>query len=300
MFPVCRQAGIWQLKINYKQMKLHVIDCGNFMIDGGALFGVIPKTMWEKVYPADEKNRCNISMRSLLVDTGDRKILIDSGMGIKQDASFFKYDYLNGDGELMKSIAKAGFSPDDITDVVHTHLHFDHCGGTLKKLDNGKIVSAFPNADLWVSKVHWDWATQPNKREASAFPSENILPMKETGRLKFIENEGELFPGFEVRFANGHTRGQVIPIIDYHGKKLVYCADLIPTMANIPLLFISAYDLFQLDVIDEKEQLLNEAVDKQYTLFFEHDLYNECCTVQQSAKKIIAEKIFTLNEFQFS
>ncbi|MFA6403312.1 MAG: MBL fold metallo-hydrolase [Salinivirgaceae bacterium] len=278
-------------------MELHAIDCGNMMVDGGALFGVIPKTMWSKKYPSDESNRCNIVMRSLLVINGDKKILIDTGTGTEQDAEFFKYDYLNGDGELLKSIRAAGYPPEDITDVVHTHLHFDHCGGTLTKDANGKIVSAFPNADLWVSRVHWDWAVRPNKREAPAFPAENILPMVDTGRLHFIEHEGELFPDFFVLFAHGHTRGQIIPVIDYHGTKLVYCADLIPTIANVPLSFISAFDLFQLDVLDEKEKLLEAAVEHNMVLFFEHDIQDECCRVEKSVKGIVVKEQFRLADF---
>lgn len=278
-------------------MELYIIDCGNMMIDGGALFGVIPKSMWKSRYPSNDENLCNICMRSLLVVTNERRILIDSGQGQKQDEKFFKYHYLNGDGELMKSLKLAGFEPEDITDVVHTHLHFDHCGGTLKKDKNGTIVAAFPNADLWVSRTHWDWATKPNRREAPAFPPENILPMLDTGKLRFIEEEGELFPDFYVLFAHGHTRGQVIPVINYHGKKLVYCADLIPTLANVPLSFISAYDLFQLDVLNEKEALLESAVNNQMTLFFEHDLQNECCTLKKGNKGIEVKDACTLQQF---
>lgn len=279
-------------------MELHVIDCGNMMVDGGALFGVIPKTMWLKKYPADEMNRCNISMRCLLVADGDRRILIDTGTGNKQDEAFFKYDYLNGEGELVKSLAKAGFAPEDITDVVHTHLHFDHCGGTLKKDNKGNIVSTFPNADLWVSRTQWEWASKPNRREAPAYPPENILPMVETGRLRWIEEEGELFPGFYILFAHGHTRGQMIPVIQYHNVQLVYCADLIPTMANVPLSFISAYDLFQLDVLDEKEKLLEAAAEHQMVLFFEHDLQTECCTVEKGAKGIVVKESFSFDVFK--
>lgn len=278
-------------------MDLHVIDCGNMMVDGGALFGVIPKTMWRSKYPSDENNRCNITMRSLLVVTDEHKILIDSGTGNKQDEKFFKYHYLNGEGELIKSIKNAGFEPEEITDVVHTHLHFDHCGGSLKNNANGTIVPTFPNARMWVSRMHWEWATKPNRREAPAFPPENILPMLDSGKLHFIEEEGELFPGFYVLFAHGHTRGQVIPVINYQGKKLVYCADLIPTMANVPLSFISAYDLFQLDVLNEKEELLESAVENNMTLFFEHDIVNECCTLTRNNKGIEVDKILTLEEF---
>jgi glyoxylase-like metal-dependent hydrolase (beta-lactamase superfamily II) len=236
-------------------------------------------------------------MRSLLVVTNDKKILIDSGQGNKQDERFFKYHYLNGDGELIKSIKNAGYQPEDITDVVHTHLHFDHCGGTLKNGSNGNIVPTFPNAKLWVSKTHWDWAINPNKRESPAFPPENILPMKDSGNLNFIYDEGELFPGFYVLFAHGHTRGQIIPVIDYNGKKLVFCADLIPTMANVPLSFISAFDLFQLDVLSEKEKLLESAAKNEMTLFFEHDINTECCTVEKTDKGVFVKNSFSLKEF---
>jgi glyoxylase-like metal-dependent hydrolase (beta-lactamase superfamily II) len=279
-------------------MKLVEIDCGNMMVDGGALFGVIPKTMWEKKYHADHRNLCNIKLRSLLAETAGRVILIDSGTGDKQSADFFKYDYLNGDGNLINSLASAGYKPDDVTDVVHTHLHFDHCGGTLKVDTDGKIVSAFPNATLWVSRQQWDWAVNPNRREAPAFPPENILPMAETGKLKFIENEGVLYPGFSVRFAHGHTRGQVIPVITDGKSTLIYCADLIPTMANIPLSFISAYDLFQLDVLTEKEALLNEAFQKGYYLYFEHDIDHACCTLKYEKSQVLPDRVFTTNELQ--
>lgn len=284
-------------RTNFFIMELHVIDCGNMMLDGGALFGVIPKTMWQKKYDCDAQNRCNIVMRSLLVITPDHKILIDSGTGNKQDAAFFKYNYLNGDGELIKSINKAGYQAEDITDVVHTHLHFDHCGGTLKRDAQNNIVPTFPNAKLWVSKKHWDWATKPNRREAPAFPQENIIPMQDTGKLHFIHEEGELFPGFYVLFAHGHTRGQMIPVIDYQGKKLIFAADLIPTAANVPLSFISAYDLFQLDVLDEKEKLLEAAVANNMTLFFEHDIAHECCTVENNSRGFAVKKVFSLNDF---
>ncbi len=278
-------------------MKLHSIDCGNMMIDGGALFGVIPKTIWIKKYDCDKNNNCNIKMRSLLIETDDRRILIDTGCGNKQDKRFFKYYYLNGSGELVKSLLEKGFKPEDITDVIHTHLHFDHCGGTLKKDVNGEIVSAFPNADLWVSKKQWDWAINPNDREAPAYPSENILPMFNTGKLKFIENETEILPDIFALFANGHTRGQVIPIINYNGRKIIYCADLIPTMANVPLSFISAFDLFQLDVLDEKGKLLNMAAENEMILFFEHDLNVECCTIEKSKRGVVVKNHFNLNEF---
>lgn len=278
-------------------MKLYSIDCGNMMVDGGALFGVIPKTMWKKKYDCDKNNLCNIKMRSLLIETSDRVILIDTGTGNKQDERFFKYHYLNGNGNLLKSIEKAGFSPNDITDVIHTHLHFDHCGGSLKT-ENNNIVPTFPNAKLWVSRIQWEWATKPNQREAPAYPQENILPMADTGKLHFIEDEGELFPDIFILFAHGHTRGQVIPVINYHGKKLVYCGDLIPTMANVPLSFISAYDLFQLDVLNEKEELLNSASENNMTLFFEHDIEYECCTVEKTEKGVVIKDTLTLDEFK--
>jgi glyoxylase-like metal-dependent hydrolase (beta-lactamase superfamily II) len=284
--------------IFFDTMKLTVIDCGNMMVDGGALFGVIPKTMWEKRYSADERNLCNIKMRSLLVEVQDKVILIDTGTGDKQSPDFFKYDYLNGDGSLMGSLAKAGFKAGDITDVVHTHLHFDHCGGTLKYDENKNIVPAFPNAVLWVSRQQWDWAIKPNRREAPAYPPENILHMPDSGKLRFIESEGELYPGFSVLFAQGHTRGQVIPVISNNGHKIIYGADLIPTMANVPLSFISAYDLFQLDVLSEKEQILNDAFNGGNYLFFEHDLNNECCTLKKEKNQVVPDRIFKLEEIK--
>lgn len=279
-------------------MKLHSIDCGNMMVDGGALFGVIPKTMWSKQYESDENNLCNIKMRSLLIETDDKVILIDTGTGTKQDDPFFKYHYLNGEGDLIPSLKKSGFEPEDITDIIHTHLHFDHCGGTLKKDTNGKIISAFPNAKLWISKTHWDWATKPNQREAPAFPKKNILPMLETGKLHFVDDEVELLPNVFILFAHGHTRGQIIPIINYNGKQIIYCADLIPTMANVPLSYISAYDLFQLDVLNEKEDLLNMAVEKEMVLFFEHDINVECCTIEKTTKGLTVKEHFNLDHIK--
>jgi len=275
-------------------MKLHIIDCGNMMVDGGALFGVIPKTMWQKKYECNENNLCNIKMRSLLIETEDKKILIDTGTGTKQDDNFFKYHYLNGDGELIKSLSEKGFKPEEITDVIHSHLHFDHCGGTLKKDDSENIIPTFPNAKLWVSKTQWEWAINPNDREEPAFPKENILPMFNTGNLEFIDEECELFSNVFTLFAHGHTRGQIIPVINFNGTKIIYCADLIPTMANVPLSFISAYDLFQLDVLDEKEKLLNMAAENNMVLFFEHDINVECCTVQKGKRGVEVKEHFNL------
>jgi glyoxylase-like metal-dependent hydrolase (beta-lactamase superfamily II) len=276
-------------------MELYTIDCGNMMVDGGALFGVIPKTMWQKRYKCNEDNLCNIAIRSLLVVDGDRKILIDTGCGNKQDDTFFKYHYLNGDGDLVKSLDKNGFKPEDITDIIHTHLHFDHCGGTLQYDENRDIVPTFPNANIWVSESQWKWAINPNRREAPAFPKENIQPMVHTQKLHLVQAESELFPNIYVLFANGHTRGQMIPIIDYNGKKIVYVADLIPTMANVPLSFISAYDLFQLDVIEEKQKILDVAVENDMVLFFEHDIDTECCTLQKTPKGVQVKESFDLN-----
>ncbi len=281
-------------------MNLHVIDCGNFMVDGGAMFGVVPKTMWQKQYKANHLNLCNIKMRSLLIETGSQLVLIDTGAGNKQDARFFKYQYLNGDGELIKSLELAGFKPDDITDVVHTHLHYDHCGGTLSIDKKGTIVPTFKNANLWVSKTQWDWAINPNQREASAYPPENILPMAKTGKLKFVDNNCSLFDNIEVKLVNGHTRGQIIPIINYYDKKIIYCADLMPTMANVNMSYISAYDLFQLDVIDEKLQFLTIALENDMVLFFEHDIDIECCNLHKTEKGILPKTTFTLQQFKNS
>lgn len=279
-------------------MLLHKIETGNFMLDGGAMFGTVPKVLWNKVYPANENNLCNLSMRCLLIETENNKILIDSGIGEKQDDKFFGYYYLNGNDSLENSLAQKGFKKDDITDVILTHLHFDHVGGAIVQ-ENGarKLLPAFKNATYYTSASQWEWAMKPNRRERASYLQENILPLKENGVLKFIESEGELFPEIDIRIFNGHTQGLVIPIINFKGKKLVYMADLIPTSAHIPASWICGYDTQPLVSMKEREMFLDEALTNNYTLFFEHDIAVECCTLKSTEKGIRAGKVFTLDDF---
>ncbi len=265
-------------------MKLHVINTGNLKLDGGAMFGVVPKSLWNKVYPADENNLCNWSMRCLLVVDGDRKILIDNGIGDKQDENFLKHYYLNGDDSLEKSLESLGYTTDDITDMFLTHLHFDHCGGSISKTSDGRFITTFKNATYWISKAQWEWAIHPNRREKASFLKENIFPIEESGQLKIVENEGEIIPGIKVKFYNGHTDGQMIPFIDYEGKTVVFMADLLPSSAHIPLPYIMAYDTKPLITLQEKERFFSEAIENEYILFLEHDLYHECCTIQETEK----------------
>ncbi len=278
-------------------MKIISIPTENFKLDGGAMFGVVPKVLWQKVYPADENNLCNWAMRCLLIDDGERRILIDSGIGYKQDQKFLKHYYLNGDDTLLKSLAKNGYAPEDITDVVHTHLHFDHCGGTIKYDKNNQLVPTFPNANLWVGKSHWETATNPNRREKASFLKENILPIQESGKLKLIEKEGELFPNFYIKFFNGHTDGQVVPHINYNGKWLVYGADVFPAAAHIPAPYIMSYDMCAIKTLEERNGFYKEAIEKNYTVFFEHDYYNECCSLKETPRGVVADKTFSLKEF---
>jgi len=277
-------------------MQLHKIETGNFKLDGGAMFGVVPKTIWNEAYPADENNLCNWSMRCLLVIDGDRKILIDNGIGEKQDDKFLKHYHLNGNDSLEKSLSKLGLTKEDITDMVLTHLHFDHCGGSVVKVGENKFEPAFKSANYWISKPQWDWATQPNRREKASFLKENIFPIKDAGRLKLVETAGELFPNFEVRFNNGHTDGQMIPFINYSGKTIVFMADLLPSTAHIPLPYIMAYDTRPLLTLNEKEVFFEEAIRNEYILFFEHDLYNECCTLHNTEKGPRVKETFKLSD----
>lgn len=279
-------------------MQLYTINTGFFKLDGGAMFGVVPKSIWQKTNPADENNMCTWALRCLLIEDGNRLILIDNGIGDKQDAKFFGHYYMHGDDTLQKSLASHGFSFDDITDVFLTHLHFDHCGASIK-WNNSKTgyEPTFKNATYWSNARHWEWATKPNKREKASFLKENIMPIKESGQLKFVENEGELFKGFSVMFANGHTDAMMIPHIQYRDQTLVYMADLLPSVGHIPIPYVMGYDTRPLLTIEEKEKFMNEAAEKKYVLFFEHDPVNECCTVQQTEKGVRLDKIFKLSEF---
>ncbi len=276
-------------------MKLHVINTGNLKLDGGAMFGVVPKVMWSKIYPCDENNLCNWSMRCLLVEDGERKILIDCGMGDKQSEKFFSNYYLNGDDSLKKSLASLGLTADDITDVILTHLHFDHCGGAVSwNADRSGYVLTFKNAIYWTSRQHWDWATNPNNREKASFLKENILPIKEQGILNLVEEDTEIYPGISLRLFYGHTEGQAIPFIKYRDRTVVYMADLLPAAAHVPLPYVMAYDTRPLITLDEKEAFLKEAARKEYILFLEHDILNECCTVQETEKGVRVKETFPL------
>ncbi|MBV8388738.1 MAG: MBL fold metallo-hydrolase [Mucilaginibacter sp.] len=278
-------------------MKLHTIDTGFFKLDGGAMFGVVPKTIWNKTNPADENNLCTWAMRCLLVEDGNRLILIDTGIGDKQDAKFFSYYYLHGDASLNSSLAKLRFSVDDITDVFLTHLHFDHVGGAVKK-EGERLLPAFKNATYWSNQEHWDWAVNPNDREKASFLKENILPIQESGQLKFVGSQDgvQFMDGFDVRFVYGHTDAMMLPLISYKGRKILYMADLLPSVGHLPLPYVMAYDMFPLKTLNEKKIFLNEALEKEYILYFEHDPINECCTLQQTERGIRVKDTFKLNE----
>jgi len=264
------------------------------------MFGVVPKTIWNKLNPADENNMCSWAMRCLLIEDGDKLILIDNGIGDKQSEKFFSYFYLHGDVSIEKSLKKYGFSADDITDMFLSHLHFDHCGGSIKyNKDRTGYEPAFKNATYWINKAHWEWATKPNSREKASFLKENIIPIQESGQLKLLENdeEKELFPNFSYMTVNGHTEGQMIPHIKYKGKTVVFTADLIPSSGHIPLPYIMSYDVDPLTTLKEKEKFLNKAADEEYILFLEHDLVIECCTVQHTDKGVRINESFTLEEY---
>ena len=285
-------------------MKLYSINTGYFKLDGGAMFGVVPKSMWNKINPSDENNLCSWALRCLLIEDGNRLILVDNGNGAKQDAKFFSHYYLHGDDSLEKSLAKNGFHRDDITDVFLTHLHFDHCGGSIMK-EGDKLVPAFKNATYWSNKEHWDWAVHPNEREKASFLKENILPIEESGRLQFIDVtggvEGKLGETFfsetiSIRFVSGHTESMMLPQIKYKDNTIVFMADLLPSAGHIPIPYVMAYDMFPLTTLNEKKSFLKEAVEGNYILFFEHDPVYECCNLQQTERGIRAKDYFKLEE----
>lgn len=273
-------------------MKIYPIEAGNFKLDGGAMFGVVPKTLWSKTNPADSNNLIDIAARCMLIEDGNRLILIDTGMGNKQSEKFFGHYSLWGDHSLDKSLATHGFHRDDITDVFMTHLHFDHCGGSVVwNKDRTGYEVAFINATYWTNENHWEWATKPNAREKASFLSENILPMQESGQLKFIKRpEGDFLEsselGFGIFFADGHTEKQMLPHINYNGKTIVFCADLLATAGHVPLPYVMGYDTRPLLTLDEKEKFLNAAADKGYYLWLEHDAHNQIITVEHTEKGV--------------
>jgi len=278
-------------------MKIHVLHTGFFKLDGGAMFGVVPKSIWNKLNPADENNLCNWAMRCLLVDDGERRIVIDTGIGDKQDEKFYRHYYLSETRDLRDLVKEKGYSPDSITDVFLTHLHFDHCGGAIVREGN-KFVPAFPNATYWSNEKHWEWATKPNEREKASFLKENILPILESGKLKFIKHEeGTPFtPDISVRFVDGHTGAMMLPQIRYKGRTLVYVADLLPSAGHIPIPYVMAYDMFPLTTLQEKKIFLEEASTNNYVLVFEHDPVAECCELQITEKGIRSGRILRLEE----
>lgn len=279
-------------------MNLHVINTGNFKLDGGAMFGVVPKSIWQKKNPADSNNLCNWAMRCLLIENGKQLMLIDNGIGNKQDEKFLSHYFLNGDESLSKSLNKIGFTESNITDMFLSHLHFDHCGGGVKKIGE-EFELTFANANYWSNEDHWKWATQPNAREKASFLKENILPMQESGHLKFIlEKEGQSSPFdfMEIFYASGHTDKMMIPKVKYKEYTICFMADLLPSVGHIPLPYVMGYDTRPLITLKEKEAFLNQAADNQYILFLEHDPVNECCTVKHTEKGIRLDRVFPLKE----
>lgn len=278
-------------------MKLHTIETGLFKLDGGAMFGVVPKSIWQRTNPADENNMCTWAMRCLLIEDGDRLTLIDTGIGNKMDQKLRSHLYLHGEDSLDRSLAQKGFNKKDITDVFLTHLHFDHCGGAVIR-QNEKLVPAFENATYWSNEKHWNWAIHPNDREKASFLEENILPMQESGQLKFVEeNEGVAFQtDVNVRFAFGHTDAMMLPQIRYKDRTIVYMADLLPATGHIPIPYVMSYDMFPLTTLQEKKSFLQEAAENDYILFLEHDPYTECCTLTQTEKGVRLKDSFPLSE----
>jgi len=276
-------------------MKLIPISAGNFHCDGGALFGVIPKKLWSKVYPADENNLTKLALRCLIVDLGERKILIETGIGNHFPEKHLQNNGVEPGNHLEDSLLKNGYSTSEITDVFFTHLHWDHCTGAVKN-NHGKLETVFPNANYWCSKTQWEHSKISNAREKAAYHTSVLNFLFHTGKLNLVENEVELFTNLEVRFFDGHTPGQMIPFIRFENKTVVYMADLIPTAANIPLLWLAAYDLYPVKAMEEKEKFLEETVKNNYTLFFEHDFYAECAIVVKTEKGFISGEKFSWAE----
>jgi glyoxylase-like metal-dependent hydrolase (beta-lactamase superfamily II) len=281
-------------------MKIHVIETGLFKLDGGAMFGVVPKTLWQKTNPSDENNMCTWALRCLLIEDGKRLMLIDTGIGDKQSEKFFPHYHLQGNDTLIGSIRKAGFHEDDITDVILTHLHFDHCGGAIAwNTQKDGYRPVFKHAIYWSNASHWQWATIPNAREKASFLAENILPIQESGQLKFVERTGsfsrEVFPNIDLLFVDGHTESMMIPHIKYKGKTIVFMADLLPSVGHIPLPYVMGYDTRPLMTLEEKGSFLDTAATENYVLFLEHDSVNECCTLQHTEKGVRLAETFAFS-----
>ncbi len=278
-------------------MKVYQFNICNFLVDGGAMFGVVPKVLWERVYPANENNMIPLALRSMVIETDNRVFLIDTGFGNKQDAKFFRHFGIFGGEGLLEGIAKLGFKPEDFTDIIHTHLHYDHCGGGIARNEAGEYSLFFPNATYHVGKAQWESAMNPNVRETDSFLPENLIPMRDLGALNLIEGGGSIASGLELRVFNGHTRGQLVPIIHLpNGKTIVFAADLFPTTAHIHLAWNMSYDVEPLITMNEKETFLEEALDKNYILFYQHDFHVECSTLYRTSKGIRANERITIAE----
>lgn len=282
-------------------MTIHPLNTGNFKLDGGAMFGVVPKTLWQRTNPADSNNMCDWSMRSLLIEDGDRLILLDTGIGDKQTEKFFSHYYLSDENSLEPNLKRLGYGLDDITDVFLTHLHFDHCGGAVQwNKDRTGFEPVFKNATYWSTEKHWKWATEPNPREKASFLKENIMPLQESGQLKFIDRIGDytsnVFNNFDVLFVDGHTESMMIPHIHYKGKTLVFMADLLPSVGHIPIPYVMGYDTRPLLTLNEKEKFLKTAANDELVLFMEHDYANELATVTNTDKGVRLDKTFKFSE----
>ncbi|MBW7867322.1 MAG: MBL fold metallo-hydrolase [Brumimicrobium sp.] len=281
-------------------MKIYPLNTGNFKLDGGAMFGVVPKSIWSKTNVPDENNMCSWAMRAMLIEDGNRLMIIDTGIGDKQSEKFFSFYYLFGNDSLIGNLKKYGFSPDDVTDVFLTHLHFDHCGGAIQRIGEDRFEPVFKNATYWSNSNHWKWATQPNAREKASFLAENILPIQESGQLRFIPRNGDFMenamPNIDVLFVDGHTESQMLPHIHYKDKTIVFMADLLPSIGHIPLPYVMGYDTRPLLTLGEKEKFLRKAVDENYILFLEHDAENECCVLKETEKGIRLDYTAKLDE----
>lgn len=277
-------------------MNLYSVETGFFKLDGGAMFGVVPKTIWNRQNPADENNMISLAMRCLLIEDGKRLILIDNGIGNKQDDKFFGYYYLHGENSLEKSINKLGFGLDDISDMVLSHLHFDHCGGSISwNNDRSRYQTTFKNATYWIAEEQWDEALHPNQREKASFLKENIMPIQESGQLKLLKHGERFHSEIDMLYSNGHTKGMIHPVIPYKDGKLIYLADVIPTMAHIPVPYVMGYDVRPLETMNEKSSILKKAADENWILFFEHDPFNEACTVGQTEKGVRQNSLIKIN-----
>ncbi len=278
-------------------MKLYSINAGYFKLDGGAMFGVVPKSIWYKLNPADENNMCSWALRCLLIEDGDKLILVDNGMGDKQDAKFFGHYNLHGNDTLDGALAKHGFTKDDVTDVILTHLHFDHCGGSIIRQGEA-LVPAYKNAIYWSNQRHWQWAIEPNDREKASFLKENILPIEASGQLQFVapDNLPAIHPGISFHFAYGHTDAMMLPVITYKQRTIVYMADLLPSAAHLPIPYVMAYDMFPLTTLHEKKSFLTLAEQNKYILFFEHDPVVECADLQLTEKGVRVKEMFKLSD----